>query len=30
LSSDNVHPNVSGYAWMAGVWYDTISPLLPK
>ena len=30
LSSDNVHPNPSGYAWMAGVWYNAISPLLPK
>jgi hypothetical protein len=30
MSSDNVHPNASGYAWMGGIWYETIGPLLPK
>jgi hypothetical protein len=30
LSSDNIHPNKSGYDFMAGVWYTAISNLLPK
>lgn len=30
MSTDNVHPNPSGYAWMGGIWYDAIGPLLPK
>jgi lysophospholipase L1-like esterase len=30
MSSDNVHPNPSGYAWMGGVWYTAIQGLLPK
>jgi lysophospholipase L1-like esterase len=29
LSSDNVHPNVMGYAWMGDKWYDAIGSLLP-
>ena len=24
LSSDGVHPNQTGYDWMAGIWYDAI------
>jgi lysophospholipase L1-like esterase len=28
LSSDGVHPNQSGYDWMAGVWYDAIKSYL--
>jgi lysophospholipase L1-like esterase len=28
LSSDGVHPNQSGYDWMAGVWYDAIKGYL--
>lgn len=30
MSSDRVHPNVSGYAWMGGAWYDAIGHLFPK
>jgi len=30
LSSDNVHPNTSGYAWMGDRFYDLIGPLFPK
>ena len=30
LSSDNVHPNASGYAWMGGKFYDAVSAVLPK
>ena len=30
LSSDGVHPNDQGYAYMAGVWYAAIKDLLPK
>lgn len=30
MSSDRVHPNASGYAWMGGVWYDAIGHLFPK
>jgi hypothetical protein len=26
--SDFVHPNKTGYDWMAGVWYKAIGPLL--
>jgi len=26
--SDNLHPNNTGYAWMAGVWYDAIKTFL--
>jgi lysophospholipase L1-like esterase len=28
LSSDGVHPNQTGYDWMAGVWYDAIKGYL--
>jgi lysophospholipase L1-like esterase len=28
LSSDGVHPNQSGYDWMAGVWYEAIKSYL--
>jgi lysophospholipase L1-like esterase len=28
LSSDGVHPNQSGYDWMAGVWYEAIKGYL--
>lgn len=28
LSGDGVHPNQSGYDWMAGVWYDAIKSYL--
>jgi lysophospholipase L1-like esterase len=27
--ADGIHPNEAGYAYMAGVWYDAIEPLLP-
>jgi len=30
LSSDSVHPNDQGYAFMAGVWYSAIKDFLPK
>jgi lysophospholipase L1-like esterase len=30
MSNDMVHPNASGYAWMAGPWYNAIGALLPK
>jgi lysophospholipase L1-like esterase len=30
LSSDNVHPNTSGYAWMGDRLYDAIGGLFPK
>jgi hypothetical protein len=30
MSSDNVHPNSSGYAWMGDRLYDAISALFPK
>ena len=30
LSSDGVHPNDQGYAYMAGIWYAAIKDLLPK
>jgi len=30
LSSDGVHPNDQGYAYMAGIWYAAIEGLLPK
>ena len=30
LSSDSVHPNVSGYAWMGDKVYDAIGALFPK
>jgi lysophospholipase L1-like esterase len=28
LSSDGVHPNQTGYDWMAGIWYDAIKSYL--
>ena len=28
LSTDGVHPNQTGYDWMAGVWYDAIKGYL--
>jgi hypothetical protein len=30
LSSDNVHPNVSGYAWMGDRFYDAVGALFPR
>jgi hypothetical protein len=30
MSSDNVHPNTSGYAWMGDKLYDAIGGLFPK
>jgi hypothetical protein len=30
MSSDNVHPNTSGYAWMGDRLYDAIGALFPK
>jgi lysophospholipase L1-like esterase len=30
LSSDNLHPNSAGYAFMAAHWYGVIGPLLPQ
>ena len=30
MSSDNVHPNTSGYAWMGDKLYDAIGTLFPK
>jgi hypothetical protein len=30
ISSDNVHPNVMGYAWMGDKLYDAIGALFPK
>ena len=30
MSSDNVHPNTSGYAWMGDKIYDAIGTLFPK
>jgi len=30
LSTDNIHPNPSGYAWMGTKFYDSVSALLPK
>ena len=30
LSSDGVHPNDQGYAYMAGIWYAAIKDLLPQ
>ena len=30
LGSDKVHPNSSGYKFMADRWYSAIAPLLPK
>ena len=30
LSSDGVHPNDQGYAYMAGIWYAAIKDLLPR
>ena len=29
MQSDNLHPNESGYNWMAGRWYEAIEPYLP-
>ena len=30
LGSDNIHPNTSGYKFMADHWYSVIGPLLPQ
>ncbi len=30
LSSDNIHPNKTGYDWMGDTWYAAISQYLPK
>ncbi len=30
LSSDQVHPNVAGYAWMGDRFYDAVGALFPK
>ncbi len=30
LDSDNLHPNDTGYTWMADVWYAAIKDYLPK
>ena len=30
LGSDSIHPNTSGYTFMAQHWYSVIGPLLPK
>lgn len=30
LSSDNIHPNKTGYDWMGDTWYTAISQYLPK
>ncbi len=30
LGTDNIHPNTSGYKFMADHWYSMIGPLLPK
>ncbi len=30
LGSDNIHPNSTGYKFMADHWYSVIGPLLPK
>jgi lysophospholipase L1-like esterase len=30
MSSDGIHPNGSGYEFMANRWYAVIGPLLPK
>jgi hypothetical protein len=30
LGSDNIHPNSTGYKFMADRWYSIIGPLLPK
>jgi lysophospholipase L1-like esterase len=30
IGSDSVHPNDSGYKFMADRWYSVIGPLLPK
>jgi lysophospholipase L1-like esterase len=30
LSSDNLHPNSTGYAFMASRWYDVVGSLLPQ
>jgi len=28
--SDNLHPNTSGYAKMASIWFNALNPLIPK
>ena len=30
LGSDNIHPNSTGYKFMADHWYGVIGPLLPQ
>ena len=30
MSSDSIHPNITGYKFMADRWYAVLSPLLPK
>jgi lysophospholipase L1-like esterase len=30
LNSDSLHPNDTGYAFMANVWYAAIQSYLPK
>ncbi|MGC4094889.1 MAG: SGNH/GDSL hydrolase family protein [Polyangiaceae bacterium] len=30
MSSDNIHPNATGYKFMADRWYSVIGPMLPK
>jgi lysophospholipase L1-like esterase len=30
LGSDSIHPNTTGYKFMADRWYSVIGPLLPK
>ena len=30
LGSDNIHPNSTGYKFMADRWYSVIGPLLPE
>jgi lysophospholipase L1-like esterase len=29
LGSDSIHPNTTGYKFMADHWYTAIGPLLP-